>query len=71
MTNSDKASLQFSVNVADMRKLGTGMLIAIAGAVLTYGSEWISGTDFGIWAPTISAGWAVAANFVRKFVGSE
>lgn len=68
MVSSDNGSSRFAVNSDDMKKLGTGMLIAIAGAVLTYGSEWISGTDFGVWAATISAGWAVAANFVRKFI---
>tara|TARA_R110000824_G_scaffold18033_6_gene72220 strand:+ start:534 stop:746 length:213 start_codon:yes stop_codon:yes gene_type:complete len=67
MVSSGNASSKFSVNSGDMKKLGTGMLIAIAGAILTYGSEWISGADFGIWTATISAGWAVVTNFVRKF----
>ena len=65
---SDGGSSGFTVNKDDLKKLGKGMLIALAGAALTYGSEWVSGTDFGVWTPIVAAGWAVAANFVRKFV---
>jgi len=61
----------FSINSVDLTKLGKGMLIALAGAALTYGSEWVSGTDFGLWTPIVAAGWAVAANFVRKFIASN
>lgn len=65
---SNGGSPSFSVNGEDLKKLGKGLLIACAGAALTYGSEWVSGTDFGVWTPIVAAGWAVAANFVRKFV---
>jgi hypothetical protein len=58
----------FSLSSADLKKLGVGMLIAVSGAVLTYGSEWVSGTSFGLWTPLIVAGWSVVANLLRKFV---
>ena len=59
---------QFSLSKEDLTKLGKGMLIAVAGAVLTYGTEWVSGTSFGMWTPMIVAGWSVAANMIRKFL---
>ena len=61
-------SNSFSLSKEDLNKLGKGMLIAISGAVLTYGTEWIAGTSFGLWTPLVVAGWSVAANMLRKFV---
>ena len=71
MTGQRNSSPTLTVNADDMRKLGTGMMIAIAGAILTYGSQWVSGTNFGTWTPIVAAGWSVAANFVRKFIASN
>ena len=65
---SNGGSGNFAVNGEDLKKLGKGLLIACAGAALTYGSAWVSDTDFGMWTPIVAAGWAVAVNFVRKFV---
>ena len=65
---SNGGSGNFAVNAEDLKKLGKGMLIAVAGAALTYGSEWVAGTDFGMWTPIIVAGWSVTVNLVRKFV---
>ena len=71
MPSQLKSSPPLTVNADDMKKLGTGMMIAIAGAMLTYGSQWVSGTNFGTWTPIVAAGWSVAANFVRKFIASN
>tara|TARA_B100000700_G_scaffold319225_1_gene413975 strand:- start:2312 stop:2545 length:234 start_codon:yes stop_codon:yes gene_type:complete len=71
MADSNIGSPSFSLGNADFKKLGKGMLIAVAGAALTYGSEWISGTDFGTWTPIVVAGWSVAVNFIRKFVSNN
>jgi hypothetical protein len=65
---SNGGSTSFAVNQADLLKLGKGLLIACAGAALTYGSSWIADTSFGLWTPIVAAGWAVVVNFVRKFV---
>lgn len=46
--------------------VGKGAAIAAAGAVLAYLTEWTSGQEFGVWAPTIAAVLAVATNAVRK-----
>ena len=60
-----------SINKEDLTKLGKGLLIAVLGAALTYGSEWMSGADFGSWTPVVVAGWSVAVNFLRKFIASN
>ena len=52
----------------DLLKLAKGAGIAAAGAVLTYVTHWISGTDFGPYTPAIMAGWSIAANALRKIV---
>jgi hypothetical protein len=46
-----------------------GAAIALAGALLTYASQWASGQDFGQWAPIITAALGIAANIVRKWSG--
>lgn len=52
----------------DAKKVVIGALVAAAGAALTYLSGWMSGADFGVWTPTITAAWAVFANAVRKYL---
>jgi hypothetical protein len=64
-------SSSLSINKEDLTKLGKGLLIAVLGAALTYGSEWMSGADFGSWTPVVVAGWSVAVNFLRKFIASN
>jgi len=58
----------FTVSNVDWKKLAKGLGIAVGGAVLTYLTEWISGTDFGTLTPTIVAGFSVLVNFLRKFL---
>lgn len=47
-------SQSFSLNSTDLKKIGTGALVAIAGAVITYGSMIVSGTDFTIHIPAFN-----------------
>lgn len=47
-------SPSFSLNLADLKKIGIGAMVAIAGAVITYGSMIVSGTDFTIHIPSFS-----------------
>ena len=61
-------SSAFSLNGMDWKKIGTGLLVALAGAVLTYGTEWLSGADFGASTPIVVAAWSVLANIVRKWI---
>lgn len=49
-------------------KVGAGIGVAVAGAVLTYLSTWIAGQDFGpMWTPIVMAGWSAIAVVVRKW----
>jgi len=54
----------------DWMKLAKGAGIAIVGALLTYGSSWITGQDFGTATPMIVAGFSLLANFIRKLFTS-
>lgn len=51
----------------DWGKIGRGALVAIAGAILTYGTQVVADTDFGSWTPMVAAGWAIVVNLLRKF----
>ncbi len=50
----------------DWGSLGKGALIAAAGAVLTYASEHVSASSFGIAGPMIAALLSVVVNYFRK-----
>ena len=58
---------RFKLTKTDLTKVGKGVLVAVAGAVLTYLSEWAANTDFGDWPPVIVAGLSIMANIVRKW----
>lgn len=60
-------SKPFSLDVNDLKKVGTGLLVAIAGAAATYLVEWGNGTDFGSATPLVVAALSVLANTVRKW----
>ena len=49
-------------------KISIVILIAIAGALLTYFSAVITDTDFGEWTPMVLVFWSVLVNVVRKFI---
>jgi hypothetical protein len=51
--------------------LAKGAAIAGSGAALTYAGQWASGQDFGLLAPTVAAGLAIAVNFVRKLAAAH
>ena len=52
----------------DLIALGKGLIITVIGAVLTYGTQWVSGMDFGVYTPWIVTGWAFVVNVVRKYI---
>ena len=58
---------RFKLTKTDLTKVGTGVLIAIAGAALTYLTEWASSADFGAYTPVIVAGLSILTNIVRKW----
>lgn len=60
-------SPSMSLNKENLKKIGKGALIAIAGALLTYGTEVVAQIDFGEYTALVVAGWAIVANTVRKW----
>ena len=62
-----EGSQRFSINSIDWKKVGIGALVALAGALLTYGTTFITGTDFGTLTPMVVAIWSIVANLIRKF----
>lgn len=64
----ESTSKRFSLNKSDLQKIGTGALIAISGALLTYLTKVIADIDFGVYTPVAVAIFSVLANAGRKFI---
>lgn len=58
---------RFKLTKTDLTKVGKGVLVAVAGAILTYLTEWAASTDFGSYTPVIVAGLSILTNIVRKW----
>lgn len=50
----------------DLESLAMGLGITLAGAALTYITEWFAKADYGEATPIIVALWALIANTLRK-----
>jgi hypothetical protein len=61
----------FSLDQADVRKLGTGFLVALVGAVATFLSDAATSVDFGMWSPFISMAVSVVVNAIRKWIADN
>jgi len=61
-------SPKYSLTFDDAGKIGKGLLIAIAGAALTYLTEQIPNVNFGEWTPIVVAFWSVVVNLIRKWI---
>lgn len=61
-------SQRFSLNKEDAKRILIGACVAIAGALLTYGSEVITQIDFGSWTPVVVALWSIVVNVGRKWI---
>ena len=61
-------SPRFSLDDVDVKKIGTGLALAIAGAVAAFFAENATELNLGEWAPFVAAGAAVILNMIRKFV---
>ncbi len=55
----------------DVKKVFTGLLIAMGGAGLTYLTEIIPAIDYGELTPVVVALWAVFVNIIRKYLTSK
>jgi len=71
MRVEESNSRRFALDGADLRKLGTGLLIALVGAVATFLSEVATSLDFGLWSPFISMGISVLVNAIRKWIADN
>jgi len=67
----DSHSRRFALDRTDLRKLGTGLLIAFAGAIATVISDAAMSIDFGMWSPFISMAVSVVVNALRKWVADN
>jgi hypothetical protein len=69
--NSTIGPTSFSFSGIAWGKVGAGIGVAVAGAVLTYLTTWIGGQDFGpMWTPVIMTFWSAIAVVVRKWTSN-
>lgn len=66
--NKYMENTRFTFKGIDWKKVGKGALIAVGGALLTYGTSFVSGTDFGAYTPLVVALWGVVVNIAHKYV---
>lgn len=59
------------LDVVDFKKLLRNLLVVAAGAVLTYLSQWVSGTDFGSWNGIIVPLVAGLIDAARKWLTNQ
>jgi len=64
-------SFRFSLSSIDFKKLGTGFLIALLGAVATYLQDTIPGIDFGSYTLLVGAVNSFLVNLIRKFISES
>lgn len=61
----------YGLNKADLEAIGKGLLIALVGAAVTYGSSVVTKVDFGVYTPLVVAFWSVVANAIRKVADGQ
>ena len=61
-------SPKYSLNKEDGKKIVSGALVAISGALLTYTSQVITEIDFGQYTPIVVAIFSVLSNTLRKYL---
>ena len=63
-----KTSSSFSLNSADIKSFGRGVLLAMAGAGIAYVQQYITGQDFGQYTVFVSAFNSIVLNGLRLWV---
>ena len=61
-------SPKYSLSREDGKKILTGALVALAGALLTYLAEVLTQINFGEWTPLVVSISSVLINAARKFL---
>lgn len=64
-------SQRFTLNSQDLKKISTGAIVAIVGALLVYATDLVPQIDWGVYTPLVTAVFAVLANVVRKWLAEN
>ena len=64
-------SKKYSLNLEDLKRIGVGAGVAIAGAAIVYFADIIGQVDFGVWTPVVVAAASIIVNAARKFIEGE
>ena len=64
----ENTSKKFQLNKIDLQKIGTGALVAIGGALLTYLTQTVANIDFGDFTPVAVALSSILVNVARKYI---
>jgi hypothetical protein len=67
----ESQSRRFALDGADLRKLGTGFLVALVGAGATFLSDAATSIDFGMWSPFVSMAVSLVVNAIRKWIADN
>lgn len=64
-------SKRYQLNSDDGKKILIGLVVAVAGAIVTYAADTIPNVDFGVWTPVAVAGFSVLINVLRKWIAGN
>jgi hypothetical protein len=64
-------SQRFRLNKEDFVSIAKGFGVGLAGAILTYATEYFGKVDFGQYTPVAVAIMAVIANIIRKWTANN
>lgn len=62
--------MRFQLNKEDLKAIGRGALVAMAGALITYASEAVTQIDFKEYTPIVVALSGVLFNALRKWIAT-
>lgn len=61
-------SKRYKLDRTDWAKVGTGLLLALAGVALERTTEIVLDTDFGNWTGVVVSVYSVLVNMARKWI---
>ncbi len=64
-------SKKYTVSKEDLKKVGTGLVIALLGSLATFMEQTFSQIDFGSWTVLVFAINSALVNLIRKWVADE
>lgn len=66
-----QGSGRFTLDKIDWMKIGTGLAVAIAGALAVYVPQVVGWIDWGQWTPVVMIVAQVVVNALRKFISDN